>query len=507
MRGRLLLTSDGAGEFCLRPEFTIPVSLAYLASPQAGARRRLLLLWPGVPPASRRRAGIPAGRARKFRPRRPRSRRRRNPGAGAGDGARLRRDWRITHRRRRPSDRAAGKAGPAAGLAAPHPERPRQGPDACRNPRPRRRRQADHSGVLAALDGADKPGARAWSRICSKIAGISALGGRTAGEIAERFLEQAELRSGAGLDDDKRELLREILRHRRPARTRPRRNCARCSRRRRLDLDARTRRLRPAPQFLAARGLDMDKIAFSASFARNLDYYTGFVFEAFEAGATSRRSRRSAAGAMTGCCPRSAPRPTFPPSAPRSGSTASSQSESRSAGMSEPKLVLAVPSKGRLQENANAFFARAGLTVTQGRGARDYRGVLVGRRQCRSRLSLGLGNRRESGFGRRAFRRHRRGSGARGQAEGKVELLTPLGFGHANVVVAAPQAWIDVRDHGRSRRRRRELSRPARRAHARRDQIRQHHPRASSATRASPTTTSSKASAPPRARPPPDRPN
>ena len=42
------------------------------------------------------------------------------------------------------------------------------------------------------------------------------------------------------------------------------------------------------------------------------------------------------------------------------------------------KLVLAVPSKGRLQENANAFFARAGLAVQQARGARDYRGVLAG---------------------------------------------------------------------------------------------------------------------------------
>ena len=30
-------------------------------------------------------------------------------------------------------------------------------------------------------------------------------------------------------------------------------------------------------------------------------------------------------------------------------------------------------------------------------------------------------------------------------AESKVELLAPLGFGHANVVVAVPQAWIDVR--------------------------------------------------------------
>ena len=41
-------------------------------------------------------------------------------------------------------------------------------------------------------------------------------------------------------------------------------------------------------------------------------------------------------------------------------------------------LVLAVPSKGRLQENANAFFARAGLDVVRGRGLRDYRGTLAG---------------------------------------------------------------------------------------------------------------------------------
>ena len=41
-------------------------------------------------------------------------------------------------------------------------------------------------------------------------------------------------------------------------------------------------------------------------------------------------------------------------------------------------LVLALPSKGRLQDNANAFFARAGTPVVQGRGARDYRGSLDG---------------------------------------------------------------------------------------------------------------------------------
>ena len=41
-------------------------------------------------------------------------------------------------------------------------------------------------------------------------------------------------------------------------------------------------------------------------------------------------------------------------------------------------LILAVPSKGRLQENASAFFGRAGLRLAQGAGARDYRGKLVG---------------------------------------------------------------------------------------------------------------------------------
>ena len=45
--------------------------------------------------------------------------------------------------------------------------------------------------------------------------------------------------------------------------------------------------------------------------------------------------------------------------------------------MSAP-LILAVPSKGRLQENAEAFFARAGLELVKPRGARDYRGAIAG---------------------------------------------------------------------------------------------------------------------------------
>ncbi len=45
--------------------------------------------------------------------------------------------------------------------------------------------------------------------------------------------------------------------------------------------------------------------------------------------------------------------------------------------MSAP-LILAVPSKGRLQQNAEAFFARSGLELVKQRGARDYRGAIAG---------------------------------------------------------------------------------------------------------------------------------
>jgi ATP phosphoribosyltransferase len=109
------------------------------------------------------------------------------------------------------------------------------------------------------------------------------------------------------------------------------------------------------------------------------------------------------------------------------------------------RLVLAVPSKGRLQENASAFFARAGLTVTQGRGARDYRGVLSGVENVDVAFlsaseivkNLASGAAHLGVTGEDLVRE--------AQAENQVELLTPLGFGHANVVVAVPQAWIDVR--------------------------------------------------------------
>ena len=114
--------------------------------------------------------------------------------------------------------------------------------------------------------------------------------------------------------------------------------------------------------------------------------------------------------------------------------------------MSAP-LVLAVPSKGRLQENAEAFFARSGLALIKPRGARDYRGAIaeldgvevayLSAAEITAQLAAGsvhLGVTGED-LVREMIP----------QADQKVVLIDGLGFGFANVVVAVPQAWIDVR--------------------------------------------------------------
>jgi ATP phosphoribosyltransferase len=111
-------------------------------------------------------------------------------------------------------------------------------------------------------------------------------------------------------------------------------------------------------------------------------------------------------------------------------------------------LVLAVPAKGRLQENAEAFFARAGLELVKPRGARDYRGgikrldgvevAFLSAAEITEQLAGGAVH-----FGITGEDLVRE---MIPEADRKVVLLEGLGFGYANVVVAVPEAWIDVRD-------------------------------------------------------------
>ena len=113
--------------------------------------------------------------------------------------------------------------------------------------------------------------------------------------------------------------------------------------------------------------------------------------------------------------------------------------------MSAP-FVIAVPAKGRLQENAEAFFARAGLELVKPRGARDYRGTIAGLPGVDVAYLSAAEITQLLAQGAVHF-------GVTGEdlvretivdADAQVIFIDALGFGHAIVVVAVPQAWIDV---------------------------------------------------------------
>jgi len=109
------------------------------------------------------------------------------------------------------------------------------------------------------------------------------------------------------------------------------------------------------------------------------------------------------------------------------------------------RLTLAIPSKGRLQEQANEFFADAGVPLKQSAGARGYRATMRGLDVDVMLLSaseiaaaLVAGDVHLGITGEDLLRE------TAPELEARISLLHPLGFGFANVVVAVPQAWIDV---------------------------------------------------------------
>ena len=108
-------------------------------------------------------------------------------------------------------------------------------------------------------------------------------------------------------------------------------------------------------------------------------------------------------------------------------------------------LTIAVPSKGRLEEKAAEMFTQAGMTLKRA-GARGYTGTLVGFEGVEiAYLSAA-----------EIAARLRDGSvhfGITGEdllreevsdLESIIQLVMPLGFGHADVVVAIPNSWVDV---------------------------------------------------------------
>ena len=108
-------------------------------------------------------------------------------------------------------------------------------------------------------------------------------------------------------------------------------------------------------------------------------------------------------------------------------------------------LTIAVPSKGRLEEKSAEIFTQAGMALKRA-GARGYTGTLVGFEEVEiAYLSAS-----------EIAARLRDGSvhfGITGEdllreevpdLDSIVQLVMPLGFGHADVVVAIPNSWVDV---------------------------------------------------------------
>jgi ATP phosphoribosyltransferase regulatory subunit len=132
--------------------------------------------------------------------------------------------------------------------------------------------------VLAALAGSDPTGARALVTDLLSIAGINAVGGRSVGEIADRFLEQAALGASASLPRDLRTLIERFLAvtgDPDSAAAELRALAAEAN----MKLDVELDLFESRAGFLAARGVDVSRIRFSTAFSRGFDYYSGFVFE------------------------------------------------------------------------------------------------------------------------------------------------------------------------------------------------------------------------------------
>ncbi|HBZ44623.1 MAG TPA: ATP phosphoribosyltransferase [Maritimibacter sp.] len=108
-------------------------------------------------------------------------------------------------------------------------------------------------------------------------------------------------------------------------------------------------------------------------------------------------------------------------------------------------VKLGVPSKGRLMEKTFDWFSERGVTLTRTGSDREYAGAVAGidgvelvllsageipRELAAGRIHLGVTG---SDLVREKL----------GLWEEKVRALEPMGFGHADLIIAVPKAWVD----------------------------------------------------------------
>ncbi|MDO6962448.1 ATP phosphoribosyltransferase [Rhizobium alvei] len=109
-------------------------------------------------------------------------------------------------------------------------------------------------------------------------------------------------------------------------------------------------------------------------------------------------------------------------------------------------ITIALPSKGRMKDDASAIFERAGMKIVAVGNDRSYRGRVEGVDDIEIAFLSASEIAREIGAGSIDF-------GVTGEdlvredlaeADRKAEFSVRLGFGHADVIVAVPEIWLDV---------------------------------------------------------------
>ena len=116
--------------------------------------------------------------------------------------------------------------------------------------------------------------------------------------------------------------------------------------------------------------------------------------------------------------------------------------------MSTAPLTIGIQSKGRLKEQAEEWLSDCGFKLEVDGGERGYRATIKGLPNVVAHLlstsdiaaGLDQGDLHVGIIGEDLMRE--RG----GEVDQRIMLLRPLGFGRADLVVAAPQSWIDVED-------------------------------------------------------------
>jgi ATP phosphoribosyltransferase regulatory subunit len=294
IRKRMYLTTDPQGhELCLRPDLTIPVSRDYLASPTAGKPQGFCYLGEVFRhrddgPSEFLQAGIESfGR----------------PDTAAADAEMLALGLDATaHYGLGAPEIRIGDVGLFSALVAALELAPAWkrrlikdfnhksslAHDLDRLSISASHARPEYQGVLAALAGSDPKAAHALVTDLLSIAGISAVGGRSVGEIADRFLEQSALGAQTSLPRETRALIERFL----AVSGDPDEAAAELrgfagqafsgqalARDGRIALDRALDLFESRTGFLAARGVDVTRLRFSTAFGRGLDYYTGFVFE------------------------------------------------------------------------------------------------------------------------------------------------------------------------------------------------------------------------------------